>query len=131
MDKQYVFEYAVLRVVPQVEREEFINVGVVLFSKELNFLSVKIKLNVDRLISLSPLANIQNIDDNLNAFNNIAKGLSAGGPIAQYIASERFRWLTATRSTVVQCSKIHPGICGNPEMKLEQLFSEYVEIQTQ
>jgi hypothetical protein len=66
---------------------------------------------------------------NLTAFENIAAGLTNGGPISEYIPAERFRWLTATRSAILQCSKIHPGFCANPELKLNQLFSDYVEVK--
>ncbi len=124
-----VFEYAVIRIVPIVEREEFINVGVVLLCKELDYISAKIELNTNKILAMCPQSNIDSIQANLNAFENIAAGLTTGGPIAEYIPVERFRWLTATRSTIVQCSKIHPGFCTNPELKLNQLFSDYVELK--
>jgi len=124
-----VFEYAVIRIVPIVEREEFINVGVVLLCKELDYISAKIELNANKILAMCPQSNIDSIQANLAAFENIAAGLAIGGPIAEYIPAERFRWLTATRSTIVQCSKIHPGFCTNPELKLIQLFSDYVELK--
>lgn len=124
-----VFEYAVIRIVPIVEREEFINVGVVLLCKELDYISAKIELNTNKILAMCPQSNIDSIQANLIAFENIAAGLTTGGPIAEYIPVERFRWLTATRSTIVQCSKIHPGFCTNPELKLNQLFSDYVEVK--
>jgi hypothetical protein len=80
-------------------------------------------------LAMCPQSNIDSIQANLIAFENIAAGLTTGGPIAEYIPVERFRWLTATRSTIVQCSKIHPGFCTNPELKLNQLFSDYVEVK--
>lgn len=129
MPNKNVFEYAILRFVPQVEREEFINVGVILFCKDLNFIGAKIQLNETRLQSFAPNCDIALVKANLSAFVNIAEGLPSGGVIAQYIPAERFRWLTATRSTMLQCSKIHPGFCSNPNEKLLQLFNEYVHLE--
>ncbi len=129
MPNNNVFEYAILRFVPQVEREEFINVGVIVFCKDLNFIGAKIQLNETRLQSFAPNCDIALVKANLSAFVNIAEGLPSGGAIAQYLPAERFRWLTATRSTMLQCSKIHPGFCSDPNEKLWQLFNEYVHLE--
>jgi hypothetical protein len=122
-----IFEYAVIRIVPVVEREEFINVGVVLFCKELDFLAVKIAVNEDKLNSLAPQIDKKLVSDYLSSFQMIVEGQNSGGEISEYLPAERFRWLTATRSAILQCSKIHPGFCANPDLKLNQLFSDYVE----
>lgn len=121
-----VFEYAVIRVVPVVEREEFINVGVVLFCKELDFLAVKIAVNESKLQAIAPQLDLKLVLDYLNSFQLIVEGQKSGGEISEYIPAERFRWLTATRSTILQCSKVHPGLCKNPEQMLSHLFTQLV-----
>lgn len=121
-----VFEYAVIRVVPIVEREEFINVGVVLFCKELDFLASKISLNKDKLSAIAPQINQELVLGYLNSFQMIVEGQKSGGEISEYIPPERFRWLTATRSTILQCSKVHPGLCENPEEILSHLFEHLI-----
>ena len=126
MASNKVFEYAVIRVVPVVEREEFINVGVVLFCKELDFLAVKISVNQFKLNALSPEIDQQLVMEYLKSFQLIVEGQKSGGEISEYIAAERFRWLTATRSTILQCSKVHPGFCENPEVMLSHLFEQLV-----
>ncbi len=121
-----VFEYAVIRVVPVVEREEFINVGVVLFCKELDFLAVKIAVNESKLQAIAPQLDLKLVLDYLNSFQLIVEGQKSGGEISEYIPAERFRWLTATRSTILQCSKVHPGFCENPELMMGHLFIQLV-----
>lgn len=121
-----VFEYAVIRVVPVVEREEFINVGVVLFCKELDFLAVKIAVNESKLQAIAPQLDLKLVLDYLNSFQLIVEGQKSGGEISEYIPAERFRWLTATRSTILQCSKVHPGFCENPEIMMGHLFIQLV-----
>ena len=124
-DKQ-VFEYAIIRVVPKVEREEFINVGVILFSKKLKFLKTLYKVDEKRLKSLCETLDIEEVAQYLKAFQQISEGHPEGGPIAKLDQPSRFRWLTATRSTVVQASKVHPGFCNEPEKALEKLFEQMV-----
>lgn len=124
-DKQ-VFEYAIIRVVPKVEREEFINVGVILFSKKLKFLKTLYKVDEKRLKSLCETLDIEEVAQYLKAFQQISEGHPEGGPIAKLDQPSRFRWLTATRSTVVQASKVHPGFCNEPEKALERLFEQMV-----
>lgn len=126
MASNKVFEYAVIRVVPVIEREEFINVGVVLFCKELDFLAVKISVNQPKLNAIAPEINQQMVMEYLKSFQLIVEGQKSGGEISEYIAAERFRWLTATRSTILQCSKVHPGFCENPEVMLSHLFEQFV-----
>jgi hypothetical protein len=121
-----VFEYAVVRLVPMVEREEFMNIGVILFCKELDFIDVKYALNHQKIQSFAPQLDLQLLEEYLKSFHSIVKGKEEGGEIATYISAERFRWLTATRSTMIQCSRVHPGFCDHPELKLNQLFQEFV-----
>ena len=126
MHKNNLFEYAVIRVVPRVEREEFMNVGVILFCKQLQSIDIKIELNTDKLLVLDSKADVNQIKENLRAFEMITKGDNDSGPIGEYGPAERFRWLTATRSTIVQCSKIHPGFCDEPKQALHKIFEEMV-----
>ncbi|MDF2457071.1 MAG: hypothetical protein K0R51_3064 [Cytophagaceae bacterium] len=121
-----LFEYAVIRVVPRVEREEFINVGVILYCAKQNFLSAKIKLDDERLKAFCVEIDIEGLRNNLNALVQISNGSSESGPIGKLDAASRFRWLTATRSTVVQASKVHPGFCIQAKETLEKLYIELV-----
>lgn len=126
MPGKHVFEYAVVRVVPRVEREEFMNVGVVLFCKRLKYLQAIITVNEQRICCFTELDAAQNIKANLRAFELICQGSPEGGPIAQLDEASRFRWLTATRSTVVQTSKVHPGLSEDPQQTLERLHAQLV-----
>lgn len=122
----HVFEYAVIRVVPRVEREEFINVGVILFCPAEGFLQTAYTLNKSRLLAFSPELDLSELQQRLDSFTKICAGRSAGGPIGQLAIASRFRWLTATRSTVVQTSALHPGLCTNAQETLARLFEELV-----
>ncbi len=126
MAGKHVFEYAVIRVVPRVEREEFMNVGVVLYCKKLNYLQAIITVNEQKICCFTNPDEAQQIKANLQAFELIAHGSSEGGPIAKMDEASRFRWLTATRSTVVQASKVHPGLCTDPQQTLEKLHAQLV-----
>jgi hypothetical protein len=126
MQDKHLFEYAVIRVVPRVEREEFINVGVVLYCAKLKYLNAKFQLATAKLAALNCELETELIEANLNAFVNICKGGKEAGPIGQLDLAGRFRWLTATRSTVVQCSKVHPGFCTNADETLDQLMKALV-----
>jgi len=126
MQERNLFEYAVVRVVPRVEREEFMNVGVVIYCKKEKFLQFKFQLNESRLKAFVPDLDLEVVKENLNAFDRICKGAKDGGPIAELDAPSRFRWLTATRSTVIQTSKVHPGLCLQGAETLERLFAEQV-----
>ncbi len=105
------FDYAVLRVVPRVEREEFINAGVILYCRERRYLSCRIALDTARLAALHPEADHDVIREHLNAIASICRGHPDGGPVAALPQHERFHWLTAPRSTVLQTSPIRSGIC--------------------
>lgn len=126
MSAMHVFEYAVLRVVPRVEREEFLNVGVVLYCRGLGFLQVRWLLPEARLHVLAPALDQAEVAARLRAFEHICQGRLAGGVIGQLPVAERFRWLTATRSTVVQSSALHPGRTTDAAATLDRLFAELV-----
>jgi hypothetical protein len=126
MQDQHLFEYAVIRVVPRVEREEFINVGVILYCKKKRYLQSQVAINEERLKALAPLLDISEVRDYLHALQRICRGEKGSGMIGTLDQPSRFRWLTATRSTVVQTSRIHPGFCTNLDATLDQLFVQYV-----
>lgn len=120
------FDYAVFRVVPRAEREEFVNAGVVLFCLELDFLEVRIELDRARVQALFPGADLALIEDHLNAVRTIATGGEGSGPIGKLSIRERFHWLVAPRSTVLQVSAVHTGLCESPERAIEQLMTSMV-----
>lgn len=125
----HLFEYAVLRVVPRVEREEFINVGVILFCPAQGFLQVKFEVNEVRLQAFAgPRLHLgfEELHERLRSFERICRGRAEGGPIGQLAVASRFRWLTAQRSTVVQTSPVHPGLCTDAGATLGRLFAELV-----
>lgn len=124
--QQQVYEYAVIRVVPRVEREEFINVGVVVFCKEQRKVCMRYHIDEKRLSALFPEADMEQITQNLNSFERIAHGDKNGGPIATDDAASRFRWLTAVRSSVIQTSRPHPGLTTDLAGTVDRLFSELV-----
>jgi hypothetical protein len=126
MHDKHLFEYAVIRVVPCVEREEFLNVGVILYCAPKSFLETRFELNEQRLRAFSPDVDLQELQARLHAFEQICKGGKSGGAIGQLPVSSRFRWLTAARSTVVQTSSVHPGLCIEPGETLERLFTQLV-----
>ncbi len=123
----FLYEYAVIRLVPQVEREEFINVGIILFSKKQKFIRTKIVLPEERLKLFKCEMDLDQIKANLQAFELISAGSKAGGPIACEELPERFRWLTAVRSSIIQTSRPHPGKTTDLEREVERLFLEYVD----
>ncbi len=126
MQEKQVFEYAVIRVVPKVEREEFMNVGVILFCSKLNFLDLRLHMDKGRLALFAAEEEIEAIEKYLKAFEMICSGNPEGGTIASFTKAERFRWLTAAKSTIIQTSKVHPGLCENAEAALEKLFKQLV-----
>jgi len=121
-----LFEYAIIRIVPRVEREEFLNVGVVLYCAGQKFLQAKFELDKQRLNAFSEKLDIAEVEDYLNAFERICNGDKDSGAIGKLPTAERFRWLTATRSTVVQTSKVHPGLCDDAAEMLERLYTQMV-----
>ena len=126
MQEKLLFEYAVIRVVPCVEREEFLNAGVILYCAAQNFLQAKIELKEQRLHAFSEETDLAAIQKRLLAFEQIAAGTPGAGPIALLPIASRFRWLTAARSTVVQTSAVHPGLCKDASETLMKLYDQLV-----
>ncbi|RZL45760.1 MAG: DUF3037 domain-containing protein [Pedobacter sp.] len=126
MQEKHLFEYAVIRVVPRVEREEFINVGVILYCASQKFLNCLFEVDEKRLQAFICELESSVILSNLNAIEKICIGGKAAGPIGQLDLASRFRWLTATRSTVVQASKVHPGFCDDAAQTLQKLHEQLV-----
>jgi hypothetical protein len=122
------FEYAVVRVVPRVEREEFLNAGVILYCRSLGFLDARVALDRARLQALSPDAalDLDTVERGLAMIPRICAGDPAAGPIAALDQAERFRWLCATRSTVNQVSPMHAGLCDDPAAMLDHLMKKMV-----
>jgi len=123
------YEYAVIRVVPRVEREEFINAGVILFSKPLRFLGARVAVEEGRLRALAPEVDLEMVRRHLEAIPRICAGDQDAGPIAKLPARERFHWLAAPRSTVIQVSPVHAGFCEDPASELSELFSRLVSAE--
>ena len=126
MQEKNLFEYAVIRVVPRVEREEFLNVGVILYARDKQFLKAKFALNKEKLAGFAKELDLVELDEHLQALERISAAAPGSGPIGQLDHASRFRWLTATRSTVVQASKVHPGFCEDPGKALDKLFDQLV-----
>jgi hypothetical protein len=126
MQEKHLFEYAVIRLVPRVEREEFLNTGVILYCADENFLQVKFYVNKTRVEAMAPEQDIEEIEKRLEVFDQICRGNDESGSIGKLPLASRFRWLTATRSTIVQISPVHPGLCINAGETLEKLFEELV-----
>lgn len=122
------YTYAVLRAVPRVDRGEFINVGVVLFSRTARFLEARIDLDRERLRLLDPEVDADDVARHLEVLRRIAAGDPEAGPIARLSQSERFHWLTAPRSTVIQTSAIHVGRCEDPSAALDDLMGRLVRM---
>ena len=120
------FDYAVIRVVPRVEREEFINAGVLLFCLERDFLAARIAVDETRLRALWPEIDVELVRQHLEAIPRICAGSPEGGPIAKLSLRERFHWLVSPRSTVIQVSPVHAGLCASPERALDELFRQMV-----
>ena len=118
------FDYAVVRVVPYVEREEFINVGIILFCREQNFLEARIKLNRQRLIALAPDFDVDQTQAYLELIPRICAGQA--GPVGQLNQAERFHWLVNPRSTSIQVSDVHTGLCTDPAAMLDHLMETMV-----
>jgi hypothetical protein len=126
MQDRVPYEFAVIRVVPKVEREEFMNIGVILYSKRKKYLGIKYHVDDSKLKAFSEKIDVDLIKKYLHAWELVCKGGKEGGPIGQQEMAVRFRWLSAPRSTIIQSSSIHPGICTDPQAVLEDLFQLYV-----
>jgi hypothetical protein len=126
MQEQFLFEYAIIRVVPRVEREEFINIGVILYCAKQKFLKIQYTIDAARLQALFVSLDIAELELHLLALEKICEGGKNGGPIGMLDVPSRFRWLTATRSTIVQTSKVHPGFCIDAQHCLDKLYRTMV-----
>jgi hypothetical protein len=120
------FSYAVVRVVPRVEREEFVNVGVILFCAERRWLGCRLRPDPARLRALAPAADTAEIVRHLDGLRAVCEGDATGGPIAALPPSERFHWLVAPRSTAIQTSPVHSGVAADPAAALAHLFETLV-----
>lgn len=120
------YDYAVIRVVPRVEREEFVNAGVIVLCSARDFLEARIELDERRVLALAPAADLEAIRRHLAAIPAICRGGDAAGPIGRLSARERFDWLVAPRSTVIQTSAAHAGRCGDPAQVIERLLDTMV-----
>jgi hypothetical protein len=120
------YSYAIVRVVPRVERGEFLNVGVVLFGREQGFLAARFEIDPLRLRSLAPDLDLATVERHLGTFRAICEGQPDGGPIAALPPSERFHWLVAPRSTMIQTSPVHVGRSEEPAQALDDLLNEFV-----
>jgi len=120
------FDYAIIRVVPRVDREEFINSGVILFALQKDFLQARVEVNEARLRALWPEVDVELVRQHLEAIPRICAGSPDAGPIARLSLRERFHWLVSPRSTMIQVSPVHSGLCDQPEKALEELFRRMV-----
>ena len=126
MQGKHLFEYALIRLVPRVEREEFVNVGVVLCCKRQNYIACKIQVSEKKLLALDSEADLNLFNCYLDSFVKICTGEKTGNPIATQDASSRFRWLTAVRSSMLQTSRPHSGFSEDLEKTLLSLYEQYV-----
>lgn len=126
MQEQKLYEYAVIRLVPKPEREEFFNVGLIMFSKREKFIRVKIHLCQDKFRLMHSKTEYDEVLKHLESFENIALGNKSAGSIAQLEIPERFRWLTAVKSSIIQTSRPHPGASSDLEKTFDRLFEELV-----
>lgn len=120
------FDYAVIRVVPRVELEEFVNAGVVVFCLERRFLEVRVRCDERRMLALWPELDIARVRHQMEAFERVARGDATAGPIARMPQRERFHWLVAPRSTMIQVSPVHTGISDTPEQVVGELLERMV-----
>ena len=122
------YDYAVVRVVPSVDRGEFVNAGVILHATSLGFLAAQIALDEARLLKLSPTIDAETIRAHLGSMQRICVGGPEAGPIGQLSRSQRFHWLVSPRSTMIQTSAVHSGLCEDPQLELTRLFTKLVEV---
>jgi hypothetical protein len=120
------FDYAIIRVVPRVERQEFINAGVIAFCLEMKFLAARIRLDEERLKALWPDVDVALIRNHISAFERICAGDPQAGPIASLSQRERFHWLVAARSTIIQTSPVHSGLCDSLDELLDRLAAQFL-----
>lgn len=126
MQEDKLYEYAVIRLVPKVEREEFFNIGLVMFSKKEKYVRIEFSICPKKFELMQSKMDFEDIQQNLESFEKVANGSKDGGEIAKLDIPERFRWLTAVRSSVVQTSRPHPGKTKDLDLTFERLFEELV-----
>jgi hypothetical protein len=128
VSERLAFDYAIVQVVPRVERDERLNAGVILFCPAVAFLGCRIALDEGRVRAVAPDADLAAIGAQLEAIRALCAGDPAAGPIARLTPSERFHWLSTPRSTVVQPSALHAGLCDDPGAALDRLFASVVSV---
>ncbi len=126
MPASNAFDYAIVRVVPRVEREEYINAGVIQFCRRLRFLDARIELDLERLAALAPDLNPTLVQEQLDVIPRVCSGGTGAAPIGLLPQAERFHWLVAPRSTIIQTSPVHSGLCENAEAELDHLLTTMV-----
>ncbi len=131
MNNNYFYDYAIIRLVPNVEREEFVNVGVIVSCEEKNYLNARIELDEQRIKILAPGFDIETAKTHLNIIPAICAGDADAGPIGQLTLRKRFHWLTSPRSTIIQTSPVHSGYCNDPDTVLDHLFETMVRTKTE
>jgi DUF3037 family protein len=124
---KFRYDYAVIRVVPKVDREEFINAGVIVSCPDLSFLEAGIQLNESRLLALDPNVDLELVRKHLAAIPTICRGGDGAGSIGQLPQRQRFHWLVAPRSTMIQTSPVHTGRCNDPAAALDHLLTTMVD----
>jgi Protein of unknown function (DUF3037) len=126
MHDHETYDYAIIRVVPKVEREEFVNVGVIVSCPAREFIEARIELDESRLIAIDPTLDVATIRAHLASIPTVCVGGEQAGPIGQLSQRERFRWLVAPRSTIIQTSPVHTGCCRDLTAMLERLLDTMV-----
>jgi len=126
MPNKEIYEFAIIRYVPKVEREEFINIGAIVLCKRLNYLQMKFNIDEKKLKIFSEEADLDLIEEYLLGWQAVCKGGVEGGKIGALETHVRFRWLTANRSTIIQSSEVHSGLCFDPAQTLKSIFDKYV-----
>ncbi|MFT6866658.1 MAG: hypothetical protein ACJA08_001493 [Cyclobacteriaceae bacterium] len=128
MQGYHLFEYATIRLIPKVERGEFVNIGSILYCSGERFLQCVFHWDEARMLALFPDVDIVLVKDYTRSFELICEGSKAGGGIAEFAIAERFRWLTATRSTIIQGSPVHTGYTKDARATLEKLHADLVKM---
>lgn len=126
MHEKHLYDYAVIRVVPKVEREEFVNVGLMLFCKRQKYLRIEYQIPTEKISAFCPEFDLEQLKTNLDSFVKICNGKSDGGPIGTFEIAERFRWLTAVKSSSIQTSRPHSGFSSDLDATFEKLYAELV-----
>ena len=122
------YDYAVIRVVPRVEREEFVNVGVIVACQDSDYLAARIEIDEARLLALDPQLDLANVGEHLATIPLVCEGGARAGALGALSRRERFDWLTAPRSALIQTSAVHTGVCGDAEAVLEHLMQVMVRV---